>query len=409
MILFRVKAVSLILAVLGLAISVYLLWRHIVLTGGWSGGGADVCSALFGMGCDAVLKSPVSFQLGLPVAGWGLVYYTTLIAFLFLARFLGEAFEFEANFAALLLSLPAFFVSLTLAGMMLIGNVLFCPFCALTHLINLALVISLKGLTGRSLAQLFRAFMAGGKYLLTGRTADPAQARWKLLGFLTASLVAVVLYQWVLIEFPSRAALTNRALNPQQVLANFEANPEQEVPVREIDPILGAANAPIQIVVFSDFQCPACRGYASELYTLVEEYTKKLQVVFKHFPLDRACNALMKRDLHPKACEAAYAAEAANQQGKFWPFHDELFATDLSKDANIFNSIAEVLSLDLQRFETDCLKESIRAKVQSDIELAVRLDVDATPTLFLNRRRVSDTRPQAVRVLIQHLLQTAGD
>ena len=188
----------------------------------------------------------------------------------------------------------------------------------------------------------------------------------------------------------------------------FEASAEQDIPVGAEDPILGPAHAPVQIVVFSDFQCPACRGHARELSALVEHYAEKLQVVFKHFPLDSACNPVMKDNLHPKACEAAYAAEAAHKQGKFWPFHDGLFAADLYEDTDIFSSLVQALGLDLQRFEADHLEEATRAKVHSDIELAVRLDVDATPTLFLNRRRVSDTRPQAVRVLIDHVLQAAG-
>jgi len=65
--------------------------------------------------------------------------------------------------------------------------------------------------------------------------------------------------------------------------------------------------------------------------------------------------------------------------------------------------------LDLQRFETDCGEEATQAKVHDDIELAVRLKVDATPTLSINRRRVADTRPNAVRILIDHLLQAVND
>ena len=409
MALFRAKSISLILIGLGMLVSLYLLWRHIVLSGGWpGGGGADLCSALFGVGCDAVLSSPASFQFGLPLAGWGLVYYATLATFLLLAHFYGKVFKFEANLAALLLSLPGFFISFTLAGMMLTGNAPFCPFCALVHLINLALLFSLKRLTGRPIARLVQALTAGGKYLLTGKTADPTQARWKLLGLFTAAMVAVVVYQWVLIEATPRVALTNRSLNPQEVLAAFEAGAEQEIPVGADDPILGPVDAPVQFVVFSDFQCPYCRGYARELSALVAQYKKKLRVVFKHFPLDKACNPIIKRDLHPKACEAAYAAHAAHVQGKFWPFHNELFAADLHKDTNIFNLLAQDLGLDLQRFEADCLEDATMAKVQYDIELALRLKVDATPTLFLNRRRVSDTRPQAVRVLIDHVLQAVG-
>ena len=240
---FHARTISLILASLGLVISGYLTWRHVVLTGHLSGGGADVCSALFGIGCDAALSSAASFQFGLPLAGWGLIYYVTLVAFLLLARFLGEALEFEHNFAALLLSLPALCISVPLSAMMLTGNAPFCPLCGLAHLINLMLVFSLKRATGRPVVQLFQAFFDGGKYLLTGKTANPVLARWKLLGLLTVALVAVVVYQWILIEATPHEALTNRVLDPQQVLEVFEASVEQDIPVGADDPIVGPVNA----------------------------------------------------------------------------------------------------------------------------------------------------------------------
>ena len=405
MTLFRARLICWTLVLLGLVISIYVLWRYFVLAGLWPGRGTDVCLAMLGVGCDAVLVSPASFHFGLPLAGWGLIYYATLAVLLLLGKFLGEAFAFEAHFSAFLLSLPASLISLGLAGMMLTGHAPFCSFCALAHLINLALVYSLYRLTGRPVSQLIQALAAGGSYLLTGKTADRVQARWKLLGLFAVALFAVVLYQRILIIAPPRELL----INPQQLLAAFEKNAKQDIPVGNGDPILGPANAPVQIVVFSDFQCPACRRYAPELHTLAEQYGKKLQVVFKHYPLNNACNPAMKGDLHPRACEAAYAAEAARKQGKFWPLHDKLFATDLQKETNSFNSLAQASGLDLQRFEADLLEESTKAKVRSDIELAARLEVHATPTLFLNRRPVSDTRPQAVRVLIDHELEVAGN
>ena len=115
----------------------------------------------------------------------------------------------------------------------------------------------------------------------------------------------------------------------------------------------------------------------------------------------------MKINLHSRACEAAYAAEAARKQGKFWPYHDKLFAADLRLVAFTFSSLARASGLDLERFNADRVEESTKAKVQSDIELANRLKIKSTPTLFLNRRPVSSIRPQDVRVLIHRLLQEA--
>jgi len=404
---FNAKSICLTLIAFGMGLSVYLLWRHSVLDVGNSAG-FDMCLALFGKGCDAALMSPAAFQFGLPVAGWGLTYFATLAVLLLLGHFLGEAFEFEASFTAFLLSLVALLLGLVLIGMMLSTKGQFCPLCAMVHLINLALVFSLKRLTGRSIVEMVQALSAGGRYLMTGKTADPVQARWKLLGLLTVMLVAAVLYQRILLVLPARTVSADRAFNPKQLLAAFEANAAQDIPVGTEDPILGPLNAPIQLIVFSEFQCPACRRYSRELHTLLEKNAPKLQIVFKHFPLNKACNPTMKGDLHPRACEAAYAAEAARRQGKFWPFHDKLFEIIQKEDANIYTSLAQSLGLDLQRFEADCLDEATKAKVRSDIDLGARLDVHGTPTLFLNRRRVLNIHPQAVQILLDKMLATPG-
>jgi len=400
---FRTRAVCWTLIAVGVVTSFCVLWRQAVLTGLWPGGNTGLFLALFGGGHGEMLGSPVAVHYGLPLAAWSLIYYATLAGFQLLGYLLGEEFALEADIAAFAVSLPTFFVSLFLAGTMLTGQAPFCRLCGLAHLNNLALVFLLRRVTGRPATQLVRTLMAGARYLITGKTAHPVQARWKLLGIVTVVLGAFVVYQWALIKVSPGASD-----NPQQILAKFEATTEQEIPLGPDDPVLGSASAPIQLVVFTDFQCPSCRRYAGELHTMVDQYADKLQVVFKHFPLNTACNPGMTVDLHPRACEAAYAAEAARKQGKFWQFHDKLFATNLRNEPTGFDSLARDSGLDPERFKADLLDISTMVKVHSDLALGGNLKVHGTPTLFLNRRPVSSIRPQTVRVLIYQLLQEAA-
>ena len=399
----RTRAICWTLTVVGLVISFGVVWRQAVLTGLWPGGNTRLFLALFGGGYGDVLGSPVDVQYGLPLAAWSLIYYATLAGLLLLGHLFREDFAFEAHFAAFLVSLPAVFISLFLAGTMLTGHAPFCRLCALAQLNNVALAFMLLRLTDRPATQLIGALEAGARYLITGETADPVQTRWKLLGLVTVALGALVLYQWSLIEVSPVASLDD----PQQTLAKFKTTSEQEIPIGPDDPILGPANAPLQLVVFTDFQCPACRRYAGELHTMVDQYASQLQVVLKHFPLNTACNPGMEVDLHPRACEAAYAAEAARKQGRFWPFHDKLFATNLRDETTSFDSLARDSGLDPERFEADRLDILTMVKVHEDIALAGKLKIHGTPTLFLNRRLVSSIRPQAVRALIHQLLQEA--
>ncbi len=130
------RSISLILIALAMTVSGYLLHRHFALTGPPAQSGTDFCSAVFGVGCDKALRSPLAVQLGLPLAGWGLVYHGTLAALLLLGWTVGDSFRFEATTAALLLALAAALGSIALFVAMLTPLAPFCPLCAVAHAIK---------------------------------------------------------------------------------------------------------------------------------------------------------------------------------------------------------------------------------------------------------------------------------
>jgi len=398
------RYLCLILIALGLAISGYLLHRHFGLVDLSAQGGTDFCSALFGTGCDDALRSPLAIQLGLPLAGWGLVYYGTLASLLLLGWTVGETFRFEAIAAALLLALAAALGSVALFVAMVTDLSPFCPLCAVVHAINLLLLFPLKHMTGRLVVELVQAAARAIRYLVGGKTADPVATRWKLVGFLASGLVAVVIYQWVFVEYALRTRAAEAPFDPRQTIALFESGLQHEIPVSKADAKLGPANAPVRMVVFNDFQCPGCRQLAQMIPALARKFEDTLQIVFKHFPLDSVCNSLVKKELHPRACEAAWAAEAAREQGKFWEFHEVLFKPR-SKGKMTLRSLVEHLGLNLDRFETYRRGDTALAKVQADIDLGIRLGVDGTPSVFINGRRVYDTRGRVLQFLIAHEIE----
>ncbi len=389
---------------LGLMVSGYLLWRHFVIADLSAQPGADFCSALFGTGCDDALRSPMAVQLGLPLAGWGLVYYGTLASLLLLGWTVGETFRFEAMTAAFILALGGALGSIALFVAMVTDLSPFCPMCTGVHVINLLLLFPLKRLTGRPLGQLVQAVAGAAGYLVGGKTADPVATRWKLVGFLTSGLVAVVIYQWVFVEYALRTRAAEAPFDPKQTIALFESGLQYEIPVSDDDPQLGPADAPVQMVVFNDFQCPGCRQLAQTIPGLARKFEDKLHIVFKHFPLDSTCNSVVKIELHPRACEAAWAAEAAREQGKFWAFHEVLFKPR-SEGKMTLMSLVENLGLNLDRFEAYRRGETAFAKVQEDINLGIRLGVDGTPSVFINGRRVFDTRERTLQFLIAYEIE----
>jgi protein-disulfide isomerase len=162
----------------------------------------------------------------------------------------------------------------------------------------------------------------------------------------------------------------------------------------------------LHLVVYSDFQCTGCTRFAETLTALRSRFGQHVHFVFKHFPLDCTCNRLLQTDLHPQACEAAAAAEAARRQREFWEFHDALFAADLSKSTRVpLQEMAQEIGLDLQKFEADRTSQEVREAILADIESGIQLGLAGTPAVFLNGRRLYDLRLQAVEFIVAHELE----
>jgi protein-disulfide isomerase len=142
----------------------------------------------------------------------------------------------------------------------------------------------------------------------------------------------------------------------------------------------GAANAAVTVVEFSDFQCPYCAQAADTVKRLKQEYGSRIRFVFRHFPLP----------FHPDARAAAQAALAAQQQGKFWEYHDLLFGNQTALGADALLAYARRLGLDLDVFRSVAQGQSTSELVADDIRLGESVQVQGTPTMFVDKRRVED-------------------
>ena len=147
-------------------------------------------------------------------------------------------------------------------------------------------------------------------------------------------------------------------------------------------PARGPADAPVTIVVFSDFQCPFCRAVAATLRRVETVYAGRVRVVFRDFPLG----------MHPDAPKAAEAARCAGDQGRFWAMHDALFSRAGVTAADL-RQHAGAIGLDLEQFAA-CLERGDHAAAwRADRAAGQRLGVTATPTLFVNGRLLAGAQP----------------
>lgn len=172
-----------------------------------------------------------------------------------------------------------------------------------------------------------------------------------------------------------------------------------EAPAVGNNPVKGNAKASITITEFSDFECPACGEFVrNTLPKLMEKYIKPGQVkmVFRNYPLTR---------MHPNAEGAAIAGECAHKAGLFWAYHDKLFENQKALDKASLIKYAEGLGQNGKNF-TDCMSAAdMRADVQKDLADGSKYGVRSTPTLLINRIRVSGTDAQTVYAILDYLLK----
>jgi protein-disulfide isomerase len=156
-----------------------------------------------------------------------------------------------------------------------------------------------------------------------------------------------------------------------------------EVPIAGA-PVRGNPNAPVTIVEFSDFHCPFCRRAHPVIQQLLAKYGDRVRLVYKDMPLD---------NLHPNARAASEAGLCAAAQGKFWEFHDKLFASDPDSSPATLNRLAQEVGIDVAPFEA-CYKERrFKAQVEASVQDGSRLGVTGTPTFFINGRNVTGALP----------------
>ncbi len=134
----------------------------------------------------------------------------------------------------------------------------------------------------------------------------------------------------------------------------------------------GPESAKLTIVEFSDFECPYCAQYSPILSSLQAQYPNDLAIVYRNFPLP----------MHAGAVPAARAAEAANNQGKFWEYHDELFANQPNFTQSDLESYAQTLGLNIDQFKADFNSSDVINKVQEDADYARKLGISGTPTFY---------------------------
>lgn len=164
-------------------------------------------------------------------------------------------------------------------------------------------------------------------------------------------------------------------------------------------PYLGAKDAPVVVNVYSDFQCPVCKRSADPIKQLAADFPGKVKVYFRN-------NAL---EMHGRSKPAALAAWAAKKQGKFWQYHDKLFATGLLDDANLENHAKE-LGLNIEQWKKDIADPKNAERLAEESKWAESMGATGTPGFFVNgMRQVGWGSYMALKSMVQREVEKAAE
>ena len=198
-------------------------------------------------------------------------------------------------------------------------------------------------------------------------------------------------------RFELQSALKNRLFAKYKVNFSLKEPPPivQNISVDD-DPSQGKPNAPVTVVMFSDFQCSGCAATHPVLKKVVAEYGNKIRFVVRDFPLE---------NIHENAFSAALAANAAYKQGKFFEYAEILYKNQNALDTPSLKKYAADLGLNTNRFELDLTDEKTAAEVRKDMADGVNYGIKGTPTVYVNGVKVRALSSADFREAIEKALK----
>ena len=401
----------------GLVLALYSSFEYVHVTQ-FPLSGEAACNFTATLNCESAISSPYSSLFGFSLGSLGALFYG--LSLLFFLLYAPEAEEsprrglsgfFVATTASLGVSCILFLISLlTLEA--------WCPVCLALYVVSAFLWIVIwrmepeSGILTRlkvgvsALANLPKDVL--GLFAVSGDRVS----RFGVMGVTIVS-VAILLFadMWfslLLGEF-YRPSGDLQSLYKDWKREAVQQIPFQEEDIYQRDYRKGPSDAPIRIVEFFDYECPACRTFYFDLRDLVDEFGGQVAVEYRNYPLGGSCNSNITSTGHEYACDAAELARCAGEQEQFFEAHEYILTLEafdtrdpLTDKGQALRSIISELDLD-RDLMIDCLSSNRQMRaIQRDIEIADQLTLRGTPSVWINGRRVR--RLGEIRDLVQYLL-----
>ena len=356
-----------------------------------------LCHGTFLGDCDEVNESSYATLFGFPIAAYGLFFYLVIWSTMLVADYAQGSYGlvgFTLLFPQIILALLVDLVLLLL----LIKIRLFCFLCFLTYTINLSLLVVflfwLKWLVRREAISL-RYF----KDLLSSQWQSPERKAASSYYLLFIAFLGFAVFSTTYILKVKTASIRLSQSQIESMLQHFYSLKVESIDFPASNLIMGSPKAPVKIIAFTDFLCAPCQRLFDIDRKLRLEFKEELSIAYYNYPLDSACNPYVKETSHPFSCIASKAVIASADLNVFESYLNKLFegtnesTDDFSKEKalKISNGLSD--SADFAKTINLAATSDI---LRRDIDLAEKLKIRATPTLFIDGRRVDGVPPQEV-------------
>lgn len=364
---------GMILAIIGAVISIYSIQHHRELQA--TGQTDAFCNINQTFSCDTVAKSQYAELWGTPLGVYGLGYFLALIILLGIGLKGKKGADASLQMYGIMVVIGVL-VSVILGGISTFQIGSACLTCIMIYVVTILQAVILW---------FYRREL---------------RSNWELAALANAAVTALLVVAAIHIGYRNLLSSAPKELQDQTNNSSLSYTPKTyEIPVAKSaysgfgeDYRKGGDQASVVLVEFADFQCPSCARFAATLSSLHEEFGDRLLIVFKNFPLDKTCNQSLNNQIHENACAMAVGARCAGQFGKFWPFHDQLYTKQ--KEANEAEVKKMLVASGIPTGDVDsCFSSPSKyEKIKADVDLGLSLDVDGTPSVYINGRKYIGTK-----------------
>ncbi len=356
------------------------------------------CAISERINCDIVNASSYSEFLGLPIAWWGVAYYSLL---LILA--IGTILWIKNKRA-----------SASFAWLVSCGGILYSGFLAYiaTAVLGVVCIECLGMYLGTLLAFLgffpsleinmksIPLFIVNYLKSIFGKSKVGFQ-----IDFAKYATLAAALFLAVSISYPSIAGDAPKGVDKKtakNLTESFFSQSGYNIQIDPNWPMWGNPKGNVVIVEYSEFQCPFCKLSALNVKPYLYEFKNNVRYYFVNFPLDSSCNPKVSSRMHPMACLAASAGVCAHRFGDFWGYHDDLFRDQKKISKQFILKLAEDYGWDPKDFDACLTDPSTLERLISDINASEKVNIEGTPTIFINNKPFKYWRdPNMLRAIIK--------